>query len=91
MGAEDALEAAEVVGELNHDCLVEEFALESTAVLAHTAASTLRQDAGEEMRLAAFDGAFLWAGDRGHLWEEQVEALEVDGVLIGVGVEQLGE
>ena len=41
--------------------------------------------------MTLLDWAFLWAGDRGHLWEEQVEALEVDGVLIGVGVEQLGE
>ena len=42
MRAEDALEAAEGVGELDHDCLVKEFALEGAAVLAQTAASTLR-------------------------------------------------
>ena len=65
--------------------------MERAAVLTKATTGALGGDAGEEV-YGPFDwGALVRACVSGDVWEERVEAFEINGLLVGPGGEQFGE
>ena len=72
---------------VQHDVLVEEISLECAAVLAEPTPCTLGGDACEEMGGPFVEWTLVRACVFGYVREEGVEALEVDGRIVGPCVE----